>query len=124
MTFDAAQVRRGDLVIATRHSRTTFVQGPGENRIEITLGVATSVSRDGRIHKWATPMFSDQADPESRRFDSQEWTWVPREKVNMKTVLARYREHIWENSSGGMIRPYESLDEVKALLRQCRTVSG
>lgn len=123
-SVEPAQVRRGDLVVAVQRSRTAFVGKSSEETVRVTLGVATSVSRDGRVHKWATPMFSSQDDPSPKRFDTSEWTWVPKEKVSISEVLKQYRSHVWEHSDSEMVRPYDSFDEVKSVLRECRTPSA
>lgn len=123
---DTLTVRRGDLVIHTARTRAAMIDGPTQEHVSITLGVATSVSRDGQVKQWANPFTRTDTDPKPGRFDGKpgQWTWVGKDRVDVATVMAAYRERTYATTVPGstsqMVCPFPDMDSVKVLLRAHR----
>lgn len=122
MSINPSQPRRGDLVVLAKRSTTSYVHGPNEEQVRVELGVATSVSRDGRVKAWASPGFGDQTSPDSRplRPGDGEVSWVSQDRVDVPVVLSDYRQRRYPGTDSDMVMPLESLEQTKALLRARR----
>lgn len=121
MSNTTAHVQRGDLIVLSRTVRTPFAEGTATSAVQVTLGVATSVSRDGQVKKWDSPDYSS-SEPRSMRFPDDpgtSWQYVSKDRVSVESVMAEYRQHVWTTTgyTGDQIRHYDDVEDVKALMR-------
>jgi hypothetical protein len=112
------RAKRGDLVVVVRKSRD-FVIGQGsQERTDIHVGIATSVSREGLVKTYrgglidsATPVGHDQV------------YVVSAKEIDVERAYAAAREHAYPGHPDQAM-PFDSLEEVKALLRPFRSVQA
>lgn len=109
--------KRGDLIVLAETSRTAMIGAAREPHTTVRLGVITSVSRDGIPQKWRTPSFQG-AEPRDERIPRGDVHLVTKDRVHVDAVLQGYAAHTWPDST--MVRPFDTLNEAKALLREHR----
>ena len=116
------RARRGDLVVVHQHHRDAMQHGDPREYDTFTVGVVTSVTRDGKVK-----MFK-----EAGRVDEPGWQGRPDRgqalptagfaqalvrsaaDIDVPGALATAACRTWENTCS--VRPYDTLDEVRAAL--------
>lgn len=99
--------RRGDITVLIH---------PHDWRTDITLGVVTSVTRDGMVKAWDEPMFTGSG-PRPLRLrpgGSDRVLIIPAGRIDVGRAMAAYREHVYPG--GDMIMPFGSEDELRRFL--------
>lgn len=119
-------LRRGDLLLSVTVERASVVgHRRDDGALRVRLGRVTSVSRAGLPLRWVTPENQDAPDVE-RRFDagSGRYMHARARDVDVDGALAAYRAHTWGATSPAThsraVRPLESLEAARALLRPYR----
>lgn len=108
------KAKRGDLVVVVRKTSDFVLGRDSKPRTEVTIGVATSVSRDGIVKTYrggiidsGTPVGHDQV------------LVVPASAIDVEAAYAAAREHSYPGHPDQAM-PFESVDEARQLLTQFR----
>lgn len=112
--------KRGDGVVFVRRTRDYVIGQPSTERDEITVGVVTSVTRDGRIkayrdasHASVAPVKFEQS---GNRYAAS--YVLPRDEVDMDGVADYCAARPWSHAPEHTGMPFHSLAEVRAELKQ------
>lgn len=119
--------RRGDLLVLVTERLTSYQGQSSEVGLQVQVGVITSITRKGMATAWATPHHAKETEPPSRRLrlsPRQSTKVVPQSKIDVPATLDAVREHTWK--PGGAVKPFDSIEQVKAFLQPFRrsTVQG
>lgn len=106
------QARRGDIAVLVH---------PHDGRTDITLGVVTSVTRDGTVKARDEPLFAGSAPRPLRLLHARgdRVLIVPAARIDVAAAMAAYRQHVYPGDD--MIRPFESEEEARVFLVQFAT---
>lgn len=117
------KARRGDLVVITTRSQVSSVHGPAIDTTQIALGRVSGVTRKGLVTRYETPSYAGSDDREKKVQSRDQVQIVSADVVDVKAALAEYRKHTWRATAGtgsDSVRPYDSLNEARAMLRRWR----
>lgn len=111
--------RRGDIVIV-QTTRRAIVLGKGAMDYDrFHVGVVTNITRDGAVRKWRE-VGTETVHPIDRAIGYVQHWVVSKPRVRVDDVLRAAAEHTWPGHPN-QPRPFDSPDEIKALLRQFDT---
>ncbi len=119
--------KRGDLVVIEEHHRDLVLRGESSEYDTFTVGVVTSVTRDGHVKMYRRAGEFDQGKDWRGQPDRGEPV-PPRmaraylmssKAVDVAGALATAACHVWDTgvTKDGHTKPYDSLAEIKAALR-------
>lgn len=117
------RARRGDLAVVVSRTMTSVVHGQSYEKSRITLGRVSSVTRAGLVKRYETATFADADDREQGVQPRERVLIVSADTVDVEAVLTQYRKRTWRATGGtdsDMIRPYESMDDVRDAIKLCR----
>jgi hypothetical protein len=119
--------KRGDLVVVEQHHRDYVLHGESSEHDEFTVGVVTSVTRDGHVKMFRRAGSFDQGKDWRGQPDRGEAipssmvrSYVMSAKeIDVAGALATAACHVWvtDTAHEDHARAYESLAEVKAALK-------
>ena len=122
-----AMAKRGDLVVVETHHRD-YVRGEEPREYDkFTVGVVTSVTRDGQVKMYRRAGNFDQGKDWRGEPDRGEVLRpgsfvralvMPARMVSVSAALAVAACHVWDGPEDHT-RAYEALDDVRAALRPC-----
>lgn len=121
------QAKRGDLVVVQTHHRDYVLRGESREYDEFTVGVVTSVTRDGQVRMFRRAGNFDQGKDWRGQPDRGEELRpgsfvralvMPATKIAVNAALAVAACHVWDGHES-QARAYDSLEEVRAALRPC-----
>ena len=123
MATAAAKAKRGDLAVVVSRTRTEVTRGDSYEVFRATLGRVSSVTNDGIVKRYKSATTAD-SDLRERKVQPREQVLIVSHRtVDVDAALAQYRKHTWRDTGGtdsDMIRPYESMDDVRNALKQFR----
>jgi hypothetical protein len=117
-----ARARRGDLLVVHRHHRDFPVRGEPREYDTFTVGMVTSITRDGKVMMFKEAGHADEPDWRGRPDRGQALPTVGfvqalvrgAADIDVPGALATASCRTWELT--GSTRPYDALDEVRAAL--------
>jgi hypothetical protein len=118
----AQPARRGDLVVVQQHHRDWVQRGEPREYDTFTVGVVTSITRDGLVKMFKEAGHADEPDWRGRPDRGRPLPAVgfvqalvrSAAVIDVPGALATAACRTWELT--GSVRPYDTLDEVRAAL--------
>lgn len=117
MTF-----KRGDGVIFVGSAKMFYTDRANEDRIAITVGKVTSISRDGSIiRKFRRVDYNLDVEPHrsSATCGARQYR-LPKEDWDIEAVMNYCRDRPWSHAPEHTGAPFDSLDQARAELKQFR----
>ena len=124
-TRSSLPARHGDLAVVVSTQRSAFISGGTRERQSVVLGRVSGITRDGVVTRYKAAQFSDAPAREEKVTPRERVLIVKAGVVDVRAVLDEYRQRVYDGSStsssgGGMVYPYESLDEARSSIRKWR----
>lgn len=114
------QPKRGDLLVIEGTESTFYINKKSETRIRYDVMEIVGLFRDGRI-KTVRSLDFQTSEPLARVLacSTNNKTWViPAQRIDKDAAVSAIQAHRWPgHEDSPMIRPFESIDEVRALLK-------
>ena len=111
------KARRGDLVVIERKTSYVTTSDGWHESTEYDVGIVTSITRDGLVKacktRYADSVPMDHIHGYLRSFI------VPQSEIDVVSAVEAARANEW--SSGHTGKPFDSLDEVRDVLRPFKT---
>lgn len=115
---------RGDGVVFVRTARDYVIGQPSTERLDITVGMVTSVTRDGKIKAYQCATWSTVVKLHKGSLEHSATQYVlPKSEIDVAGVLDYCANRPWSHSPEHKGMPFHSLEEVKAELRQFKKES-
>lgn len=118
-TSPAKKARRGDLAVVVTVDRDAFTNPSQGLRVRrsVRIGVVSNITRQGVAKLVRVPFSADDTEPTPREVRlGDKVMLVSRDRVDVEAVLAAYRQRRWNGTN--MVRPFDTVDEAKALVQQ------
>lgn len=117
------KARRGDLIVVERIERSYTISHGSSERTRYDVMEVAGLFRDGRVRTVRSVAWKDSYTQEiegKRRMLGLVQTYLlPATDIDKEAAIKAVREHTYPNSTTPM--PFDSLDEIRALLRPFRT---
>lgn len=101
-------------------SRVAYAKGPDTSSERVEIGVVTGVAQDGTVKQWSSPFMNDDETPPSRylpKVGLSKVMIVHKEDIDVEGAVAAYRARRWPNTQSRAVRPLESVEQARVLLR-------
>lgn len=114
------KAKRGDLAAIVETRTDYFIGQASKERTTITLGIVTSVTREGLIKALQVPFSSDDHGARAPYHVTPyiQTLLVPAAAVDVAGVMAAYRQHTYAGHT--QIEPFESVDAARAFVAPFR----
>lgn len=111
--------RRGDGIVFVRSERTNVIGEPGRDRLDITVGLVTSVTRDGKVKAYRHASWCTDVKLHNGSLEHRATQYVlPAATMDMVAVMDYCANRPWSHAPEHLGAPFQSLDDVKTELRQ------
>lgn len=122
-TPPASPAKHGDLAVVISAQRSAFASGGTRERQSIVLGRVSGITREGVVTRYEAARFSDAPAREEKVTPRQQVLIVKAGVVDVKAVLDGCRSRVYDDVSdssvgGGMVRPFDSLDDAKSFIKK------
>ena len=112
------KAKRGDLVVIVQNVRDYYTNGPVRTRTQVSAGKVTSVTREGVVKTAMIPFDAESDGSWSKeRSDSSRTLIVPKDQVDVESAIDAYRQQRYPSTDSTMVRPLDSVDAMRELLR-------
>jgi hypothetical protein len=112
-----AKARKGDLIVVERVSRSYVIGAPSVETTDYAVGVVASATRDGDVKTWRALGYGDALLSDYAQGVKYARRWVVSSKeIDVEAALRGAKANHWPGHPG-QPRPFDSLDEVKAVVR-------
>lgn len=110
--------KRGDGVVFVRSARTYTIGEASREYQDITVGMVTSVTRDGQIKAFRHGAWGSVVKLGTSQQRHALAYVLPKDEIDVAGVLDYCANRPWSHAPEHKGMPFRSLDEVKAELRQ------
>lgn len=114
--------KRGDGIVFVRNERVAMIGQPSYDRTTISVGLVTSVTREGAIKAYRHSTY-DQPEiklhKHSLEHGMQKYL-LPKSDWDIGAVMDYCRDRPWAHSPEHTGAPFDSLDQLRAELKQFR----
>ena len=112
------KAKRGDLVVIVQNVRDYYTNGPVRTRTQVSAGKVTSVTREGVVKTAMVPFSAESDGSWSReRSNNSRTLIVPKDQVDVESAINAYRQQRYPSTDSTMVRPLDSVDAMRELLR-------
>ena len=120
-TESPVKAKRGGLAVLISRSGSTSLHGEDSVASRISLARVSGVTRAGLVTRYKEALFAEGAETEYPVERGTQVQIVGAGTVDVEAVLAEFRKRTWRATTGSdsdMLRPYESLDDVRSLVKR------
>ncbi len=111
--------KRGDGVLFTKTSTTSYVDRASETRVDIEFGVVTSITRDGVIKKFIPARAGIEIAPERLGFTGKNYR-LAQENWDVEGAMEYCLNRPWPHDDRYRCAPFDSVEQAREELAQFR----
>jgi hypothetical protein len=114
--------KRGDGVVFVRTVRDYVIGEPSRERLDITVGLVTSVTRDGKVKAYRHAGWRTDVKLHKGSLEHSATQYVlPANEVDMSAIMDYCANRPWNHAPQHLGAPFQTMDDVKTELRQFKT---